>query len=123
MTGESGTAALAQLAEEGGQPDLIISDYRLANGRTGIEAIERLRDALGSAIPAFLISGDTGSELLREASVRGYQLVHKPVLPMELRTTLEAPESPGCCPLNLADAKDPPIEVLPPGQNPVPRPR
>ena len=88
VTGASGTAALAQLAEEGGQPDLIISDYRLANGRTGIEAIERLRDALGSAIPAFLISGDTGSELLREASVRGYQLVHKPVLPMELRTTL-----------------------------------
>jgi len=87
-TSASDTAALAQLAQEGGQPDLIISDYRLANERTGIEAIERLRDVLGAPVPAFLMSGDTGPELLLEASARGYQLVHKPVLPMELRTTL-----------------------------------
>jgi signal transduction histidine kinase len=88
VTGASDIAALAQLAQEGGRPDLIISDYRLANGRTGIETIERLRDALDSAIPAFLISGDTGPERLREASASGHQLVHKPVPPMTLRTTL-----------------------------------
>ena len=88
VTGASDTAALAQLAQEGGQPDLIISDYRLADGRTGIEAIERLRGALDAAIPAFLISGDTGPERLREASASGYHLVHKPVPPMALRTTL-----------------------------------
>lgn len=88
VTGASDTAALARLAQEGGQPDLIISDYRLANGRTGIEAIEHMRGALDAAIPAFLISGDTGPERLREASASGYQLVHKPVPPMALRTTL-----------------------------------
>lgn len=88
VTGASDTAALAQLAQEGGRPDLIISDFRLANGRTGIEAIERLRGALDAAIPAFLISGDTGPERLREASASGYHLVHKPVPPMALRTTL-----------------------------------
>ena len=88
VAGASDTAVLSQLAQERGPADLIISDYRLANGRTGVEAIERLRDALGAPIPAFLISGDTRPEPLREASARGYQLVHKPVLPMELRTTL-----------------------------------
>ena len=88
VTGASDTAALAQLAQEGGQPDLIISDCRLADGRTGIEAIERLRGALDAAIPAFLISGDTGPARLREASASGYHLVHKPVPPMALRTTL-----------------------------------
>lgn len=88
VTGASDTAALAQLAQEGGRPDLIISDFRLANGRTGVEAIERLRAALDSAIPAFLISGDTGPERLRDASASGHQLVHKPVPPMTLRTTL-----------------------------------
>ena len=88
VTGASDTAALAQLAQERGRPDLIISDFRLANGRTGIEAIEHLRDALDAAIPAFLISGDTGPERLREASASGYHLVHKPVPPMALRTTL-----------------------------------
>ena len=88
VTGASDTAALAQLGQDGRRADLIISDYRLANGRTGVEAIERLRDVIGAPVPAFLMSGDTGPELLREASARGYRLVHKPVLPMELRTTL-----------------------------------
>jgi signal transduction histidine kinase len=88
VTGASDTAALAQLAQEGGQPDLIISDFRLANGRAGVEAIERLRGVLDTAIPAFLISGDTGPERLREARASGYHLVHKPVPPMALRTTL-----------------------------------
>ena len=87
-TGASDTVALAQLAQEGGQPDLIISDYRLANGKTGIELIERLRDALGAPIPAFLISGDTGPERLREASASGYHLLHKPVPPIMLRAML-----------------------------------
>jgi CheY-like chemotaxis protein len=98
-TGASDTAALAQLAQECGQPDLIISDYRLAHGRTGIEAIERLRAALGAPIPAFLISGDTGPERLREASASGYRLLHKPVPPIMLRAMLNRllRERGACC--------------------------
>jgi signal transduction histidine kinase/CheY-like chemotaxis protein len=96
VTGASDTAVLAQLGQSGAQADVIISDYRLANGRTGVEAIERLRDVLGAPVPAFLMSGDTGPELLREASARGYQLLHKPVLPMELRRVELLPaEKPG----------------------------
>jgi signal transduction histidine kinase len=88
VTAASDSAALARLTEEYGQPDLIISDYRLADGKTGIEAIDCLRAALGSTVPAFLISGDTGPERLREATASGYHLLHKPVPPMALRTTL-----------------------------------
>jgi signal transduction histidine kinase/CheY-like chemotaxis protein len=88
QTAASGTAALAGLAQDGGPPDLIISDYRLADGKTGIEAIERLREALGTPVPAFVISGDTAPESLRDVSAGGYHLLHKPVSPMALRTTL-----------------------------------
>jgi signal transduction histidine kinase/CheY-like chemotaxis protein len=88
VTGGSDTAVLAQLAHDGESPDLIISDYRLANGSTGIQAIERLRAALNEATPAFLISGDTGPERLRESTASGHQLLHKPVPPMTLRTML-----------------------------------
>jgi signal transduction histidine kinase/CheY-like chemotaxis protein len=88
FTAESGETALAKLAAQRRRPDLIISDYRLANGKTGIEAIERLRGELGAAIPAFLISGDTAPERLREASASGYHLLHKPVAPMRLRAML-----------------------------------
>jgi len=87
VTGASDTAALAHLARENALPDLVISDCRLANGRTGLEAIDRLREVLGATVPALLMSGDTGPELVREASARGHPLVHKPVLPMELRTS------------------------------------
>jgi signal transduction histidine kinase/CheY-like chemotaxis protein len=87
-TAASGDAALAGLAANGGKPDLIISDSRLANGETGIEAIARLRQAAGTSIPAFVITGDTAPERLREASAGGFHLLHKPVSPMALRTTL-----------------------------------
>jgi signal transduction histidine kinase/CheY-like chemotaxis protein len=87
-TAASGDAALAALSANGGKPDLIISDYRLADGATGIEAIERLRVAAGATIPAFVITGDTAPEHLREASANGFHLLHKPVSPMALRTTV-----------------------------------
>jgi CheY-like chemotaxis protein len=79
---------LAIVVDGGGQPDLIISDLRLADGENGIEVIERLRKALGTPVPAFVISGDTAPERLREASAGGYHLLQKPVSPMTLRTTL-----------------------------------
>ncbi len=83
---ETDTEALARLAQYGGgAPDLIISDYRLANGRTGVQAITRLREALGASIPAFLITGDTAPEVLREAGASGFHLLHKPVAPMTMR--------------------------------------
>jgi signal transduction histidine kinase/ActR/RegA family two-component response regulator len=88
QTAASGAAALASVAEGGGQPDLIISDLRLADGETGIEVIKHLREAVGAPIPAFVISGDTAPERLREASAGGYHLLQKPVSPMTLRTTL-----------------------------------
>jgi CheY-like chemotaxis protein len=78
-------AALAALGNLDKLPDLIISDYRLVAGRTGFEAIARLRDAFGAAIPAFLISGDTAPERLREAAASGFHLLHKPVQPNALR--------------------------------------
>jgi CheY-like chemotaxis protein len=86
----SDCAALAELPSFGKTPDLIIADYRLAGGKTGIEAIEALRRALGEAVPAFLISGDTAPDRLRQARALGFHLVHKPVSPMALRSTLAA---------------------------------
>jgi CheY-like chemotaxis protein len=84
----SEAAALARLTASGRRPDLIVSDYRLADGKTGIDAIGRLRGALGGAIPAFLVSGDTSPERLRDAAASGFHLLHKPVAPMALRAIL-----------------------------------
>ena len=88
LTAGSDEAALIRLAERQQRPDLIISDYHLASGKTGIRAIEQINAAFGSSIPAILISGDTAPEPSRDAKDRGYILLHKPVDPMRLRAVM-----------------------------------
>ena len=68
----------------GVHPDAIICDYRLQEGRTGAEAVTTLRHHVGSDVPALLITGDTAPERLREATLSGLLLMHKPVLPAKL---------------------------------------
>jgi signal transduction histidine kinase len=81
-------AALSALSKAERPPDIIISDYRLNDGKTGFAVIEHIRRAFGAPIPAFLISGDTAPERLREARASGYYLLHKPVLPITLRAVV-----------------------------------
>lgn len=88
LTTGSDEAALIRLAERQQRPDLIISDYHLASGKTGIRAIEQINAAFGLTIPAVLISGDTAPEPAREAKDSGYILLHKPVDPMRLRAVM-----------------------------------
>jgi CheY-like chemotaxis protein len=86
VAADTDDAALARLAEYGQRPDLIICDYRLAGGKTGVQAIGRLRAAFD--IPAFLITAEAAPERLYEARASGYPLLHKPVDPMALRAMI-----------------------------------
>ena len=76
--------ALVRLAETeaGRRPDVIVCDYQLSRGATGVDAIERLRSAFPisniSAIPALVISGDASSPRC-EVGSRAYRLLYKPV--------------------------------------------
>lgn len=86
VTADSDDAAMAGLAEHGQRPDLIISDYRLAQGRTGIQVIERLRGAF--EIPALLITGEAAPARPQEGRSGRYHLLHKPVDPTALQAVL-----------------------------------
>jgi CheY-like chemotaxis protein len=88
MAVASADAARAALPDRDQWPDLIISDYRLADGVTGIAAIEQLRRRAGYDIPTILMSGDTAPERRRAAAASGHQLVHKPIPPMALRAMI-----------------------------------
>jgi CheY-like chemotaxis protein len=83
----SGKDALSAVAG-GSTPDLIACDYRLPAGETAIEVVARLRSAFGAQVPAFLISGDTGPDVLRAAEASGLILLHKPVRPARLRALI-----------------------------------
>ncbi|WP_454908844.1 ATP-binding response regulator [Variovorax gossypii] len=67
-------------ADVPGKPGLIVSDYRLRDHETGIEAIDRVHEEYNdSAIPALLVSGDTDPARLIEAAARSIPILHKPV--------------------------------------------
>jgi signal transduction histidine kinase/CheY-like chemotaxis protein len=85
ITGASHEAIEALIAAAP-KPDLIIADFHLSGGRTGMETIAHVRAAFGTQIPAFLVSGDTSPERLQQARAQGYTLLHKPVSPMTLRS-------------------------------------
>jgi signal transduction histidine kinase len=78
------------VARAGGPPELVIADYRLRSGRTGGQAVERLRQELGRSLAALIITGDTAPERLREASAGDVMLMSKPVTPGRLRAFLRS---------------------------------
>ncbi|MEP6066961.1 MAG: ATP-binding protein [Paracoccaceae bacterium] len=74
-----------KIAGLGDCPDLIISDYRLAQSETGVDAILSVRRALGQEIPAFLITAETLEKTLDDVVAHGFEILQKPVAPMALR--------------------------------------
>jgi signal transduction histidine kinase/CheY-like chemotaxis protein len=88
ITGGSMEDVLNPCAKRGRLPDIIISDYSLGGDTSGIAAIDGLRNALHTSIPAFLISGDTAPELVNQIRAAGYHLLHKPVSAIRLRALM-----------------------------------
>ncbi len=78
----------ADLRELGRRPDAILSDYRLRDGRTGIEAISELRAEFGEDIPAVLITGDTAPATIQIIEASGLAVLHKPIKPAAIRAYL-----------------------------------
>jgi len=68
-------------------PDLLIVDYRLEQGRTGVDAIQVLRQRFGS-IPAIMVTGSTMSGHENEAQTHDFHLLVKPVVPNKLRAMI-----------------------------------
>ena len=87
-TAESEEEALATL--DAFTPDLILADYRLRGHRTGQEAMAAIRERVGRALPAIIITGDTAADRLRHAHAGGTALLHKPVVPGELHAAISA---------------------------------
>jgi signal transduction histidine kinase/ActR/RegA family two-component response regulator len=69
-------------------PDLLVIDGRLARGETGLDGIARLRQRLGRALPAIIVTGDTAPERIRESHAAGHALLHKPVHPARLEAAV-----------------------------------
>jgi len=70
------------------KPDLLIVDYRLEDGLSGVDAIKALRARFGAALPAILVTGSTMTGHDREATEHNFHLLIKPVVPNKLRAMI-----------------------------------
>jgi signal transduction histidine kinase len=94
---ESLRDALAVL-DDGFEPDVMLSDYRLRAGENGMRAVQGVRQHVlrqegtqsfqDRDLPAALMSGDTDPDLIQLCRELSLPLLHKPVRPAKLRTLL-----------------------------------
>ena len=70
------------------RPDLLIVDFRLENGLTGVDAIVALRSRFGQQVPAIVVTGSTMSGHEQEAHDKDFHLLIKPVVPNKLRAMI-----------------------------------
>ncbi len=79
--------ALERMADSA--PQAMLVDYHLHDRLDGLDALDALR-AAGGRIPGALLTADGRDELKRQARLRGYRLLTKPVKPASLRAWLAA---------------------------------
>jgi len=88
ITAEGEEEALAKLRQEGISPDLLITDYRLRENRTGIDAALAIRAYLQHPLPVIIVTGDTDPKRIAEATSHEFHLLHKPISPQLLQSTI-----------------------------------
>lgn len=86
--------ALAQAESDGRPFELLLCDFRLADGGSGLEAGLRLHRRNGKPMPLLLITGETAPERLQRVRDSGVPVLFKPVnadrLLQAIDTALEA---------------------------------
>lgn len=86
VSADSDEAALQALQGHLRTPDLIVTDYRLRDAKSGLAAIRRLRDHAGQEVPAIVVTGDVFVADPGDPSLNGVVVMHKPVNFERLRT-------------------------------------
>jgi signal transduction histidine kinase len=71
-----------------GQPEIILADYQLDDGMTGLELLGALEGA--GKIPAIVITANNTEDVRREVEARGYRFLAKPVKPASLRAVMSS---------------------------------
>ncbi len=78
-TAASATEARALIVQIEEAPVLVVSDFHLLDGSTGVEAVTNIRKHYGLNIPAFIVSGDTSKVVKDARPVDNSTLMSKPV--------------------------------------------
>jgi PAS domain S-box-containing protein len=69
-------------------PDLIVSDFHLRGGETGVGVVTAVRNRLGDTIPVVFVTGDTAKAALADSKIDNAVLLNKPVRADDLITAV-----------------------------------
>jgi signal transduction histidine kinase/CheY-like chemotaxis protein len=82
--------SLADLRTDmGAAPDLVVADFRLADGNTGLDAIAAVRTVFGK-VPAVVLTAETLPRTVADIAAAGIHVLHKPINVEALRRCLAA---------------------------------
>jgi two-component system CheB/CheR fusion protein len=90
VTAVSSLAEALQTASNGAGLDLLVTDYHLSQGETGLEVITELRERLRVPLKAVLTTGDTSSAIKNLPLDPCLRIASKPTKADELLTLLSA---------------------------------
>jgi signal transduction histidine kinase/ActR/RegA family two-component response regulator len=80
--------ALTQLESAPALPSLLLIDYHLNDGVTGLDVISALRRKSGVDLPAAILTANYTTEVADLVRKAGHALLHKPVKPAALRALI-----------------------------------
>ena len=90
VTAVSSKAEALRSVREEGTPDLLITDYHLAEGELGTQIIAAVHESTGTEVKAVLVTGDT-STLVKQMSANPHlRIASKPINAEELLAMLTA---------------------------------
>ncbi|WP_158527203.1 ATP-binding response regulator [Pelagibaculum spongiae] len=82
------TLQAEQYIKTGYQPQVIISDFRLRGEENGIDTLNRLNQQLPEPALSILLTGDTDPQRIKQTTMSGFTLLHKPIQPAKLRLVI-----------------------------------
>ncbi|MEM7611678.1 MAG: NahK/ErcS family hybrid sensor histidine kinase/response regulator, partial [Pseudomonadota bacterium] len=80
--------AMAIRDEQKRLPAIMLVDYHLDDGATGLDAIAKVREVLQRDIPAIVLTADHSDDLAERVASLGHRLLFKPVKPAALRALI-----------------------------------
>ena len=88
-TAPDGPAALRMIAAGTILPDLVLADYNLPKGMSGLEFVTTMQRNLKSDVPFIILTGDISTGTSREIESHGYPQINKPVKTQELTEAIQ----------------------------------
>ncbi len=90
LAARDGPAALRLRQDGPAAPHLLLADFNLPGGMTGLQTVQRIRQDSGQALPAIILTGDISTETMREVAAADCTQLDKPAKRDDLIRTMAA---------------------------------